>query len=142
MMLPIVPNVQTEKKSISDQKGIVYKFDFELGSYVLEEGQLVELTSVEDQVKQWLQFFINTDLNTYSIYEGLNYGLNLKKYIGHKTIPLGLIASEISDQLDLGIKLNDGIKEVTSVRVTKENEVLKLSISVKISNDEIVEVIL
>ncbi len=141
-MLPIVPNVKTEKKSVSDQKGIVYKFDFKLGSYVLEEGQLVELTSVEDQVKQWLQFFINTDLNIYPIYKGLDYGLNLKKYIGHKTIPLGLIASEISDQLELGIKLNDDIKEVISVRATKENEVLKLSINVKISNDEIVEVIL
>ncbi|MCH4891174.1 DUF2634 domain-containing protein [Acidaminobacter sp. JC074] len=140
-MLPVVPITTVEKKEDSDQKGIVYKFDFKLGSYALEDGNLVELTSVEDQVKQWLQFFINTELNAYSIYEGLDFGLNLKKYIGQKTIPLGLIASEISDQLDLGIRMNDDIKEVTSVKVTKENEILRLSISVKISNNTIVEVI-
>lgn len=140
-MLPVVPNIEVEKKEDSDQKGIVYKFDFELGSYALKDGNLIELTSVEDQVKQWLQFFINTELNAYSIYEGLDFGLNLKKYIGQKTIPLGLIASEIFDQLNLGIRMNDDIKEVTSVKVTKENEIVRLSISVKISNNTIVEVI-
>ena len=66
--------------------------------------------------------------------------MSLKKYIGSKVIPLGLIASDIEDQIRNGIKLNTDIKEVTSVKALKENEVLKLSIIVKTINDINVEV--
>lgn len=133
-------NVTPGENVVSDQRGTVYKFDFESRSYALKDGNLIELNSVEDQVKQWMQFVINTEYKMYGAYDGLEYGLSLKKYIGNKTISLGLIASDIEDQLRMCILLNRDIKELISVKATKENDVLKLIISVKTINDINVEV--
>ena len=141
MMFPVINNITSGKVSDSDQRGIIYKFNFESGSYELKDGNLIELTSIEDQVKQWLQFFISTEYKMYNVYEGIEYGLSLKKYIGSKTTSLGLIASEIEDQLRNGIKINEDIKDIISVKAKKENEVLILAISVKTINDTTVEVI-
>lgn len=139
-MFPVIQNVTPGENVVSDQRGIVYKFDFESRSYALKDGNFIELNSVEDQVKQWMQFVINTEYKVYNAYDGLEYGLSLKKYIGNKTISLGLIASDIEDQLRMCILLNHDIKELTSVKATKENDVLKLIISVKTINDINVEV--
>jgi len=140
-MLPVVNLNDQVTNEPTLSKGIVYEFDFEKKSYKLVDGKLVELTSVEDRVKQWLQFFINTEYGLYDTYKGLNFGLSLKKYIGKKSISLALIASEVSDQLALGIVLNDDIKEISSVKAFKEKDLLKLSISVKTKNNTIVEVV-
>jgi len=139
-MFPVVQNLTLDEKILSDPRGIVYKFDFKSKSYALKDGNLIELNSVEDQVKQWMQFVINTEYKMYGAYDGFEYGLSLKKYIGNKTTPTGLIASDIEDQLTMCIKLNSDIKELTSVKATKENDVLKLVISVKTINDKNVEV--
>lgn len=139
-MFPIIQNVTNDENVVFDQRGIVYKFDFETKSYALKDGNLIELISIEDQVKQWMQFVINTEYKLYNTYDDLDYGLSLKKYIGNKTSSLGLIASDIEDQLRMCIRLNSDIKELISVKAIKENAVLKLIIIVKTINDINVEV--
>jgi len=139
-MFPIINNITSEKTSDSDQRGIIYKFNFESGSYELRDGNLIELASVEDQVKQWLQFFISTEYNMYRVYEGLDYGVSLKKFIGDKITPMSLIASDVEDQLANALKLNTDIKEIVSVKAIKINDVLKLTITVKTINDIELEV--
>ncbi|BEP28821.1 DUF2634 domain-containing protein [Helicovermis profundi] len=115
--------IETDKltKEIVLNDGIVYKYNFDNQSYETLDGNLIEIVNKSEKIKQWLEFLIRTEFESIDIYKSTEFGLSLKKYIGKKNIPLGLISSEIKEQLNKKIFLNSDIKEISKVIVSKSS---------------------
>lgn len=123
-MINLFPEIiETDKltKEIVLNDGIVYKYNFDNQSYETLDGNLIEIVNKSEKIKQWLEFLIRTEFESIDIYKSTEFGLSLKKYIGKKNIPLGLISSEIKEQLNKKIFLNSDIKEISKVIVSKSS---------------------
>lgn len=140
-MLPVIKNSNSQVKTNTiDSKGIVYKFNFDEHSYELNDGKLIVLESIEDQVNQWIQFLLNVELDKYAIYKDMPFGISKNRFIGKKNYPLVLLESDLEDDLRRAFGLNKDIKELIKLSVKKENDTLKIDVHVKTINNVDVEV--
>ena len=121
-MFPSINENTTVKEEDPLLDGVMYQFDFETGNYIVEDGHLIPLLDPEDRIKQWLRFLIHSEFDHVAIYKSTGFGLSLKKYVGKKSLPLGLIASEVKQQLNEKIKLNPLIQEVSKVQTSKNSK--------------------
>ena len=140
-MFPSIVENTTVKEEDPLLDGLMYKFDFETGNYIVRDGNLIVLDDPKDKIKQWLKFLIHSEFDHVAIYKMTGFGLSLKKYVGKKSLPLGFIASEVKQQLIEKIKLNPLIKEVSKVQVSKNSKVqLIFDIWIVTKNEESLEV--
>lgn len=135
------PKINETQIKIDDaHDGIIYKFDFDTGNYEILDGNLIPIEDKKERIKQWLKFLIKAEFDNVEIYKSTGFGLSLKKYIGKKILPLGLISAEVKEQLQSKIKLNSFIKEVLFVTVTKTKSGLVFSIKIITNGNEELEV--
>lgn len=140
-MFPKTIIAQAASQTNTDMDKVMYKFDFDKGAYQVVDGHLVELTSKEDKIKQWLRFLLVAELDKIEVYKDKSYGLNVSKFIGLKDLPNGLITGELKRQLEEQLIVQPFIKSVDYVKVDfKEGTILHVLIGIKTQDDIKVEV--
>ena len=140
-MLPVVKNIESQNTTDTiDSEGIVYKFNFDDHAYELNDGKLIELEGTEEKVKQWIQFLLNVELDKYTIYKDIPFGISKNRFVGKKNYPLVLLESDLEDDLKRAFGLNKDIKELIKLSVEKENDTLKIEVHVRTINNVDVEV--
>lgn len=91
--------------------GLNYKFDFDKNEFVIRDGKLVELSTV-DAIKQWIILCLKTQFEEYKSYYFTNFGMNTQPLFGLKKndYKIGRVEEEIANAL----KQNRYIRDVTN----------------------------
>lgn len=100
-MFPTSYEVEEELNTESSEQsmGKVFLFDFNEKRHVLKDGKPV-LATYEQAITQWLTMLIITEVDKYKVYKESGFGLELYRFIGRKDIPVGVILSEVSRQIE------------------------------------------
>lgn len=117
--------------------GMVYKYDFAAGDFVLVDGRPV-LCTEEEAVKQWTELCIRVPFGKHPIYEGTEFGTStVEQLINRKALPPDYVNSvvyaDLSEKLtqhklitgiqDFEITNRDGTAEITFTLLTTLGEI-------------------
>lgn len=93
-----------QEKRVQDiALGMVYKYDFSAGDFVLVDGRPVLCTD-EEAVKQWAELCIRVPFGKHRIYEGVEFGTStVEQLINRKALPPDYVNSVV--YADLSEKL-------------------------------------
>ncbi len=149
-MLPNIPyeftdttsSVATDVNNIVDSAntvepyGLNFKFDFDKNEFVIKDGKLVELSTV-DAIKQWIILCLKTQFEEYKSYYFTGFGVNAQPLLGLKRneYKIGRVEEEISTAL----KQNRYIKDVTNFTETYDKNILNVNFDVYLINGTILE---
>lgn len=116
-----------------------FLFDFDTNTFVIKDGKVSEI-EYKNGVLQWVKTFLATTLNKHLIYEGTNFGISVKEYIGLKKSNLGLIRSELERQITENITINPAITGINNFECWNEADVLKVKFTVLLKDFSELEV--
>lgn len=123
-----------------EEVGVNYKdllFDTKTKKIVIKDGKTF-ITSIVEEVKQWIFLLIHTEMGKYKVYEDTKFGIAfLYEMRGHEFYSSGFTIAQIKDELREKIILNKNIKEIIDITIKKGFNTLTFDITVAI-NDEIV----
>ena len=94
-----------------EEIGRSIKFDYDKREFIFLNGVAEEVTQVE-AVKQWLELMCRTLPNKYAVYGNSGFGIETDEIIGYKTLPKGLLYSEIQRQIKENAKIPRCIKSI------------------------------
>lgn len=100
-MFPTTYEIEEELNTESGEEslGKVFLFDFSKKRHVLKDGKPV-LATYEQAITQWLTMLLITETGKYKVYRESGFGLELHRFIGKRDIPVGVILSEVSRQIE------------------------------------------
>ena len=109
--LPDMPDFQDTTSSVAAatdssiastqaEYGLSYKFDFDRNEFVLKDGKLVELSTLE-AIKQWITLCLKTQFEEFKSYYFTNFGVDTGTLFGLKKrdYKIGRVEEEISNAL-------------------------------------------
>ena len=120
---------ETEVSSVPRSGKVVYKYDFTEGRHVLVNGRFVPCTP-EEALAQWVEMCIRTQMDSYPIYKGTSFGLNLRdKAIGRKPSDTAYLVAlaDIQDRL----LINPDILGINDLQLSAESGTLKIQIELE-----------
>ena len=117
-----------------------YKFDFESGDYVLENGIPIELSGI-DALKMWIEKTIRTQLGRYKLYRGKSYGTNIEDLVIGHTYKVDFAYSEIKRELEKSLLQHEDIHEMSSFDIDYTKSKMNISFTLKTAYGTDTEVI-
>ena len=91
-----------------------------------------------DAIRQWITLFVTTPKNTYTIYNGTNFGTSIRKLFGRKVLNNGYEEAEVEREIREGLPLCPAINRVTSFNMQKVGRILKIYVSVELFDGELI----
>ena len=149
-MLPNIPyeftdttsSVATDVNNIVDSAntvepyGLNFKFDFDKNEFVIKDGKLVELSTV-DAIKQWIILCLKTQFEEYKSYYFTGFGVNTQPLLGLKRNEYKI--SRVEEEISTALKQNRYIKDVTNFTETYDKNILNVNFDVYLINGTILE---
>lgn len=89
-MFPLIPNLQEQIDSINtgtttiEPLGRVMKFDFVNNQFVIQGGEMVELTTDEEKVEQWIHLILLTYKDKFDVYKDTGFYCDVENLLGKK----------------------------------------------------------
>ena len=151
-IFPLIPDLQEQIDNISSSTteveplGRAVKIDFENNELVVEDGQLVELTTDEEKIEQWIHSIILTYKDKYGIYKGTEFYCNIENLIGKKMNGYNAFyQSELQREVTEAILKHRYISTVDNFSITKTDKrtwnvqyTVTLKNTTVISNEEVI----
>lgn len=135
-IFPIFNNKATEKTKSETSGTKEPLFDFKKKQIVVKDGKVVMATKIE-QVMQWIELLIRTEVNKYIIYKDTEFGLtNLYSLKGHSLYETPFFLMELERELKEKIEKKDDISAVTNITTDYGFNNLIISITVILKSGE------
>ncbi|ULO09676.1 DUF2634 domain-containing protein [Paenibacillus sp. 19GGS1-52] len=115
--------------AVSTVMGKVFLFDFDTKEYVLINGRPVEAT-YEQAIKQWVTFLLTADSDSIVIYQGTDFGMSIKQFIGNRDMDRISAEFEIERQLKEKIILHPEIIDIEEVVITRDGSRVVISLNI------------
>lgn len=110
-------------------------FDTTKKRVVIQDGDTV-ITSIKEQIKQWLFMLIHTEIDKYKVYEDTNFGLYfLYAMKGHDFYSSGFTIAQIKQELTDKIERHEHIEKVTNIDIDKGFNNLIIKITLQLQDD-------
>ena len=122
-------NILKAETQDTDDK-ISFKFDFESGDFILNDGRVIECTG-DEALKIWIEKVIRTEKGRYKIYADTEYGIVLEDLIVGSVYPKEFIESELKREIEDALLQHDKITGISSFEVLHEGH--KLTVSFKVN---------
>lgn len=132
--------IQTTREKVistSSDLGKTPNIDFENKKITVENGTPKMITDI-DAIRQWITLFVTTPKDTYTIYNGTNFGTSIRKLFGRKILNNGYEEAEVEREIREGLPLCPAINRVTSFNMEKVGRILKIYVSVELFNGELI----
>lgn len=136
-ILPFIPEIMEQINNDTgntDNKieplGIDFKFDFENKRLVIENGDLVKLTSIES-VKQWITLILNTCKDQYDVYVDTDFYCNIADLIGMSMNTY--VEAELIREITEAMLVHRYIKSVDNMTIIQDPGTDKLTITYSIT---------
>ena len=132
--------IQTTREKVistSSDLGKTPNIDFENKKITVENGTPKLITDI-DAIRQWITLFVTTPKDTYTIYNGTNFGTSIRKLFGRKILNNGYEEAEVEREIREGLPLCPAINRVTSFNMEKVGRILKIYVSVELFNGELI----
>lgn len=132
----------TKTKNETAETGIDFLFDYSTGQHIMKNAVLVECTTLQG-IQQFIQNVLRTKVNAYRVYtEGENnaFGISIYDYLGHRTLPMGYINSELKREVTEQLLKHPLIIEVTDWLGTREKRGLHISFTVKLNDGSTIKI--
>lgn len=125
--------LQEQTEEAAPSIGKVYKFDFENGRYLFQDGKLIETTKTE-AIQQFVKWTLKTLIRKYKIYDE-DYGMDYS-FIGYKNIPIGFVNSELKRQIEEQLEAYPLINKVINYSGIREGSKLIISFTLITTENE------
>ncbi|MBP2027394.1 hypothetical protein J2Z35_001188 [Acetoanaerobium pronyense] len=125
--------LQEQTEEAAPSVGKVYKFDFENGRYLLQDGKLIKTTKIE-AIQQFVKWTLKTLIRKYKIYDE-DYGMDYS-FIGYKNIPIGFVNSELKRQIEEQLEAYPLINKVINYSGIREGSKLIISFTLITTENE------
>ncbi len=116
-----------------------FLFDFSTKQFIVKDGKVDEI-EYKNGVLQWVKTFLSTTLNKHAIYDGTDFGITVKQFIGLKKSNLGLIRSELERQITENITINPAITGISDFECENDGDLLNVKFTVILKDLEELEV--
>ncbi|MEY8001622.1 DUF2634 domain-containing protein [Clostridium sp. Mt-5] len=132
-IFPLIPGLQEQLDNISNtstaiQKlGKTFKFDFNTNTFVLQDGKLVELSTVE-AVEQWISLILRTYKDKYNVYKGTDFYCNIEDLAGGKKDNFSI--SEIDGEISEALLKHRYITDVSNFSVSYDRRTININFDV------------
>lgn len=107
------------------RNGKSFLFDFSEGDFVIEDGKLKEIDSLE-ALEMWITKILKTEKNKFKIYNNTDYGASLIELIT-SDLPMPFIKSEIEREITEILLQNSNIKSVQNFKFERNKRLLTVS---------------
>lgn len=124
----------------TEEVGTDFIFDYNTGQHLIKNG-IPEKESIFIGVKQFVENVLRTPANTYKVYtkeENEVFGITVYNYIGQRTLPAGYLNSELKREVTENLLRHPLITEVRDWKGEREKRDLKISFSVVLTDDSII----
>lgn len=109
--------------------GKVFLFDFDKKCHVLKDGKPV-LATYEQAIQQWLTMLLITEAGKFKVYQDNEFGLEVSQFIGRRDVPLGVILSEVSRQIEEKALEHPEIEELNNFNIERDGSMAVISFDV------------
>ena len=114
-IFPVFNNKATEKTKTETSGTKEPLFDFKKKKIVIKDGKVVMATKIE-QVMQWIELLIRTEVDKYEVYKGTDFGMtNLYALRGHSLFESPFFLMELEREIKEKIEKKDEISAVTNI---------------------------
>ncbi|MCQ9627783.1 DUF2634 domain-containing protein [Cetobacterium somerae] len=111
-------------------------FDFKTKQIVIKDGKVVMATKIE-QVMQWIELLIRTEVDKYAVYKDTNFGMtNLYALRGHSLFETPFFIMELEREIKEKIEAKSDISSVTDIKTEYNFNKLIISITVELVSGE------
>ena len=114
-------------------------FDLETGQHILENGNLKTATDLQN-IKQWIDKTLRTQLDKFKIYEAVDYGISIYKYMGKRTLPAGYLNAEFKRELTEQLLKNSYISNVTDYTAVRERRGIIVNFTVVLEDKNVINI--
>ena len=130
-MFPTTYEIDEEKdiETVEKPMGKVFLFDFKNKCHVLKDGKPV-LATYAEAVQQWLTMLLITEVGKYVVYQDTDFGMELGQFIGRRDLPLGVVLSEVSRQIEEKALEHPEIEEVSNFSIDRDRSYAIISFDV------------
>ncbi|MGL5569788.1 DUF2634 domain-containing protein [Cetobacterium sp.] len=111
-------------------------FDFKKKRIVIKDGKVVMATKTE-QVMQWIELLIRTEVDKYEVYKGTGFGMtNLYALRGHSLFETPFFIMELEREIKEKIEGKNDVSSVTDIKTEYNFNKLLISITVVLKSGE------
>lgn len=111
-------------------------FDFKKKRIVMKDGKVVMATKIE-QVMQWIELLIRTEVDKYEVYKGTDFGMtNLYALRGHSLFETPFFIMELEREIKEKIEGKNDVSSVTDIKTEYNFNKLLISITVILKSGE------
>nr|DAP53607.1 MAG TPA: Protein of unknown function (DUF2634) [Caudoviricetes sp.] len=135
----IIKNEESEQAKELSHIGRSFLFDFSTGQHTIIDGAVIECDELT-AIRQWLELMCRTALEKYHVYQGEAFGTSAEKFIGHRTLPQGFVASELEREISESVKLNPAIDRAGNFSVERQPHGMRVAFTAYLKNGELLEV--
>jgi hypothetical protein len=132
----------TTSTAIFTPSGKSFKFDFDTGDFVIQDGNLVVASDYES-TKIWIQKILKTEKFKFKIYEKddttMEYGITLMDLITSNNYPLSYLKAEITREITETLLLNSVIASVDNFVFNRNKLILSVTFNVTLVDGTIIE---
>lgn len=122
MITPQQDNTLSDNETYRNGKSFL--FDFNQGDFVIEDGKLKEIDSLE-ALKIWIVKILKTEKFKFKIYYSTDYGTSLTELIT-SDFPMPFIKSEIEREITEVLLQNSNIKSVQNFKFERNKMLLNV----------------
>ena len=123
MITPQQDNAWSDNEIYGSGKSFL--FDFNQGDFVIEDGKLKSIDSLE-ALKMWIVKILKTEKFKFTIYNNTHYGVSLTELIT-SDLPMPFIKSEIEREITETLLQNSKIKYVQNFKFERNKRLLTVS---------------
>lgn len=135
----LIEEAENEPVENSNRIGRSFLFNFETGQHQIIDGAVIECDELT-AIRQWLELMCRTALEKYHVYQGEAFGTSAEKFIGHRTLPQGFVASELEREISESVKLNPAIDRAGNFSVERQPHGMRVAFTAYLKNGELLEV--
>lgn len=135
----ILAEAESEQAIESSRIGRSFLFDFETGQHSIVDGAVVECDELT-AIRQWLELMCKTMLDKYAVYENSGFGTSAEKFVGHRTLPQGFMASELEREIQESVQLNPAIDHAENFSVSRRTRGMEIAFTAYLKNGKLLEV--
>lgn len=136
MMFPQI-NIEEQAEKTTNI-GTSFKFDFEKGDFILENGKLVQVEDLE-ALKIWINKVLRTEKFRFEIYKDIDYGVTLEDLIG-QTLPRKFVESELKREISEALTKHIMIDSVSNIMTGRDGSKLIINFQVNLIDGNSLEV--
>ena len=114
-------------------------FDLATGQHILKNGNLKTATDLQN-IKQWIDKTLRTQLDKFKIYEDVDYGISIYKYMGKRTLPAVYLNAEFKRELTEQLLKNSYISNVTDYTAVRERRGIIVNFTVVLTDKNVIDI--